>query len=116
MTAGTASTLANNNAITNSGAVAVNTATTQFYLKARFAWDPISAILNGVVYEFTIGNTAANSGALTVTTQVTGLTAPVTSIPNADGSLNLNFSFWAKASAANAATVLNLNIFEAVGV
>ena len=85
-------------------------------MKVRFAWDPISAILNSVVYEFTIGNSLANSGALTAGTQITGLTAPVTSVPNADGSLNLLFSLWAKASAANAATVLNLNRFETVGI
>lgn len=115
-TAGTASTIGNNNLVTNTSAIAVNSTTTQFYLKIRLAWDPVSATLNGVVYEFTIGGTAANSGALTAITGITGLSAPVTSVPNADGSLNLLFSLWAKASAANAATVLNLNWFEAVGV
>jgi ribosomal protein S8E len=116
LTAGTASTLANDNLVTTSAVVAVNTATTQFYLKARFAWDPTSATLNGVVYEFTIGASLSNSGALTATTAVTGLNAPVTSVPNADGSLNLSFLLALKASAANASTVINLNWFEAVGV
>jgi hypothetical protein len=97
MQAGTQGTLANDNSLGSSGAIAVNTTSQNFSLDATLIWDATSGRLNGSI-KFQIG---ASFVAETNITAVTGLTLDT----------SMNFLLSAQFSASNAANVLQIQEF-----
>lgn len=99
VTAGTASTVGNDNIVATSTARAVNSTTAPFYLEAVLQWDSVGKAIKGQA-TFEINNLV---DAYAATTAVTSITADS----------ELNFIISATLSVGNAANVVNLREFAA---
>ena len=115
--AGTAGTLGNDTLVaTYSTSNAIATTTASFYLEGTFQWEPVVGKLIGQFNGFVGGGGNATVVTSPTATTTATLTPPVTSIPAADGSLNLNFILSATFGTGNAGNTVNLNWFEWEGV
>lgn len=99
LAAGTQATLANDNNLSSSGAVAVNTTSTNFEMVAELQWDITSKKLTGTA-KFSFAGTIVAEAEITVLTTATA----------SEG--ELNFILSTTFSAGNAANVLQVQTFE----
>lgn len=109
--AGTQATLANLHVVELSTARAINTTTAPWSIEALLTWDPIGSVLQGYA-SFLINNLLDAATAVTAVT----LVAPVTSVPGADVSWDLNFVITALFGTTSAANIAWMNEFSLEGV
>lgn len=97
--AGTAATLANDNSLSSSGAIAVNSKSSNFELVAELQWDSVSKTLTGTA-KWSVGGSIVAEAEITVLITATASES------------ELNFLLSTTFSAANAANTLQVQYFE----